>query len=150
MKPFLKAIEAQVEICKSKKIDMFKASVSLHGAAQCCLMATSEKSRNIPERGVWVNFLQDHTCRLREYLENSIPVKNIAHPDGFGTVNSPFLPWASGWPWDGKFTVPRPSGWPWDGKFTVPRPSGWLWAVPKPSGCPWDGKFTVPRASGWP
>ena len=40
-------------------------------------MATSDKSRNIPERGVWVNFLQDHTCRLREYLENSIPVKNI-------------------------------------------------------------------------
>ena len=56
---------------------MFKASVSLPGAAQCWLMATSDKSRHIPGRGVWVDFLQDHTCRLREYLENSIPVKNI-------------------------------------------------------------------------
>ena len=26
---------------------------------------------------MWVDFLQDHTYRLREYLENSIPVKNI-------------------------------------------------------------------------
>ena len=33
VKPFLKAIEAQVEINRSKKIDMFKAS--LPGAAQC-------------------------------------------------------------------------------------------------------------------
>ena len=56
---------------------MFKASVNLPGAAQCWLMATSDKSRHIPGRGVWVDFLQDHTCRLREYLENSNPVKNI-------------------------------------------------------------------------
>ena len=56
---------------------MFKASVSLPGAAQCWLMVTSDKSRHIPGRGVWVDFLQDHTFRLREYLENSIPVKNI-------------------------------------------------------------------------
>ena len=56
---------------------MFKASVNLPGAAQCWLMATSDKSRHIPGKCVWVDFLQDHTCRLREYLENSNPVKNI-------------------------------------------------------------------------
>ena len=74
VKPSLKAIEAQVDIYKSKKIDMLKASVSLHGAAQFWLM---DKSRHIMGRGVWVDVLQGHTCRLREYLENSIPVKNI-------------------------------------------------------------------------
>ena len=26
---------------------------------------------------MWVDFLHDHTCRLREYLEDTIPVKNI-------------------------------------------------------------------------
>ena len=56
---------------------MFKASVSLPGAAQCHLIVTSDKSRHVPGRGVWVDFLHDHTCRLREYLEDTIPVKNI-------------------------------------------------------------------------
>ena len=77
MKPFLKAIKAQVEIYRSKKIDMFKASVSLPGAAQCWLMVTSDKSRHVPGRGVWVDFLQDQTCGLRASLEDNIPVKNI-------------------------------------------------------------------------
>ena len=74
---FLEAIEAQVDIYRSKKIDMLKASVSLPGAAQCWLMVTSDKSRHVPGRSVWVDFLQDRTCGLREYLEGSIPVKNI-------------------------------------------------------------------------
>ena len=26
---------------------------------------------------MWVDFLQDHTCGLKEYLDSSIPVKNI-------------------------------------------------------------------------
>ena len=26
---------------------------------------------------MWINFQQDHICGLREYLESSIPVKNI-------------------------------------------------------------------------
>ena len=56
---------------------MFKASVSLPGAAQCHLIVTSDKSRHVPGRGVWVDFLHDHTCRLRKYLEDTIPVKNI-------------------------------------------------------------------------
>ena len=43
VKPFLKAIEAQVDIYRSKKSDMLKASVSLPGAAQCWLMVTSDK-----------------------------------------------------------------------------------------------------------
>ena len=34
VKPFLEAIEAQVDIYRPKKIDMLKASVSLPGAAQ--------------------------------------------------------------------------------------------------------------------
>ena len=63
---FLKAIEAQVDIYRSKKINMLKASVSLPGAAQCWLMATPDKSRHIPGRGGWIDFLQDHTCGLRE------------------------------------------------------------------------------------
>ena len=74
MKLFLKA---QVEICKSEKIDMFKASVDLPGAAQCWLMVTSNKSRHVPGKSVWMDFLQDHTCSLREYLEDTIPIKNI-------------------------------------------------------------------------
>ena len=77
MKPFLKAIEAQVDIYRSKKIDMLNASVSLPGAVQCWLMATSDKRRHILGKGVWADFLQDHRYRLREYLENSIPGKNI-------------------------------------------------------------------------
>ena len=44
VKPLLKVIEAQVDI------DKLKASVSLPGAAQCWLMATSDKSRHIPGR----------------------------------------------------------------------------------------------------
>ena len=77
VKPFLEAIAAQVDIYRSKKIDMLKASVSLPGAAQCWLMVTSDKSRHIPGRSVWVDFLQDSACGLRAYLEGSIPVKNI-------------------------------------------------------------------------
>ena len=74
MKLFLKT---QVEICKSEKIDMFKASVDLPGAAQCWLMVTSNKSGHVPGKSVWMDFLQDHTCSLREYLEDTIPIKNI-------------------------------------------------------------------------
>ena len=77
VKLFLEAIEAQVDNYRSKKIDMLKASVSLPGAAQCWLMVTSDKSRHVPGRSVWVDFLQDRTCGLRKYLEGSIPVKNI-------------------------------------------------------------------------
>ena len=52
VKPFLKAIETQVNIYRSKKIAMLKASVSLPGAAQCWLMVTSDKSRHVPGRDV--------------------------------------------------------------------------------------------------
>ena len=64
VKPFLKAIEAQVDIYRSKKIDRLKASVSLPGTAQCWSMVTSDKSRHVPGRGVWVDFLQDRICGL--------------------------------------------------------------------------------------
>ena len=74
MKLFL---EAQVEIYKSEKINMFKAIVYLPGAAQCWLMVTSNKSRHVLGKSVWMDFLQDHTCSLREYLEDTISIKNI-------------------------------------------------------------------------
>ena len=77
MKLFLKAFEAQVEIYESEKIDMFKASDHLPGAAQCWLMVTSNSSRHAPGKSVWMDFLQDHTCSLREYLEDIIPIKNV-------------------------------------------------------------------------
>ena len=74
VKTFFKAIEAQVEIYESKKIDMFKANVSLYGVAQRRLMVTSDKSKHALGKGVWVDFIQGaHTCMLREYLEESIP-----------------------------------------------------------------------------
>ena len=44
-------------------------------------MVTSDKSRHVPGRSVWVDFLQDRTCGLRRYLEGSIPVMNIHKSD---------------------------------------------------------------------
>ena len=44
-------------------------------------MVTSDKSRHVLGRVVWMEFLQDHTCVLREYLEDIIPFKNIHESD---------------------------------------------------------------------
>ena len=80
VEPFLKAIQAQVDIYKSKGIDMFKTSVSLPGAAQRWMMSTSDKSRSVLSRDGWVKFfLQNNNDMITSYITDSIPVCNIHH-----------------------------------------------------------------------